>query len=181
MGRGCRKVRRPVYGRDVPSASKAPYPLEAVRMLRKTQRDGAELQLAEARVQLAQAQSALYALTQQRDTGAAERSEQANARSGRGADLARAGAYDARLAQAARELAKHEQAAKAVVRERERAVRIAEQTLLEAYREQQLIERHHERFAQAEHKRRVKAEELEDEDLLASRRAAGRAHDLEDG
>jgi hypothetical protein len=92
-----------------------------------------------------------------------------------GAQLALAGAWTARLREREREHAKRVVRARAELRSRERAVRLAELTLQQAYIEREVIERHHARFSQTERKRVDRALEAEDEDLAQHAHARSRS------
>jgi hypothetical protein len=153
---------------------KKPYPLEALRTLRKRTRDEAQGELAGAQAALEQAEACLREATQALQAQVSVRAKQNEARFERAADLVRAAAFDGRLHAEVQALVLREGQARQEVRTRERAVRVAREALRAAYGEQQVIERHHERFVDEERKRRDKADELEEEDLLAHREAKRR-------
>lgn len=155
---------------------------EAVAQLEALQQAAAEL--ARARDQslgCAAASDAEHGATRSRDT---ERAANPGAISGvrrvvrpaaiSGAELALAGAWTARLRERERGHAALVSQARAEVRSRERAVRLAELTLQQAYIERELIERHHARFAQTERKRAEREHEAESDDILQHAHARSR-------
>jgi hypothetical protein len=92
-----------------------------------------------------------------------------------GAQLALAGAWTTRLREREREHAKLVARARSELRSRERAVRLAELTLQQAYIQREVIERHHARFAQTERKRVERALEAEEDDLAQHAHAHARS------
>jgi hypothetical protein len=157
----------------------ARYPLAAARTQRDLARQTASRTLAEARARLAQAESSLRLAHAERAALLGERSATLAPEVGcqkartqqRAAELARSGAYAARLQHALAQLETHVQSAQAAVTERARVVRLAELTLTDAHAQRELVERHHERFRQAEDKALEHAHELEAEEL--QQRTAG--------
>jgi hypothetical protein len=150
-----------------------PYPMAAVRTQRDLARRQAMDQLAAAQVELqraeltlAAARAALSELQQRRSAelvpGAASTPRE---QPKLGSELARRGAYGARLQSRARELTAQLRAAESAVTERQRAVRMAELDLAQAHAQREVIERHHAQFQAGERKASERAEELEVEDL----------------
>jgi post-segregation antitoxin (ccd killing protein) len=82
-----------------------------------------------------------------------------------GAELARSGAYAARLRAEMAELAQRVRSSQEQLVERARALRLAELSLAEAYVQRELLERHHTRFREAQAKAIEHASELEVEEL----------------
>ena len=144
-----------------------PYPMAAVRTQRDLLRREAvarlatarsEMQLAEAA--LATAAAALSELQRRRSTGATHGHEWRAL----GSELARHGAFAARLESQARRLEAQLRAAAAVVATRQRAVRLAELGVTEAHAQREVVERHHAQFRATERKAAELAQELEAEE-----------------
>jgi hypothetical protein len=149
-----------------------PYPMAAVRTQRDLARWEAMAQLATAQAELqraeltlAAAHAALSELQQRRSAELAPAASIEREHPNLGSDLARRGAYGARLQSRARELAAQLRAAETAVTERQRAVRMAELDLAQAHAQREVIERHHAQFQASERKASERAEELEVEDL----------------
>jgi hypothetical protein len=156
----------------VAAMREARYPLAAARTLRETARRAAEDALHAARAKHSDAERAVATLQAAVDEKQARRvrtltPDPTSDRSQRsGADVARSGAYAARLHAELGRLAEQLRAAQATLKEQARAVRLAELAWQQAYAEHEALERHHERFRQAERKAADKADELEVEDRL---------------
>jgi hypothetical protein len=151
------------------SMRKSRYPLEQVRELRVRTYQEAELELARARGRLHDAEQALAAAQEALATHNAKRSgvvqPAAGARVVSSQALAWSGAYGARLQADGLKLKERVKAAQATLTAEARALRLAELTWHRAYADRELLNRHHERFLQAEKKAAERAEELEIEDL----------------
>jgi hypothetical protein len=149
---------------------KKPYPLEALRTVRSHAMQAAQLGLHDARAALHDAQSKLAEVRRAHDARLAERSHECGsdgAPSVCGAELARSGAYALRLqlahAASRDELRRAEQA----LRSCDRALRLAELTLEQAYIEREVVERHHATFALEVRKQAERALEDEHDDQQA--------------
>jgi exonuclease VII large subunit len=121
----------------------------------------AQSRLAEAEQALQAALAAHAALTTKRSrvvTPAPETGTQ------RGQTLALGGVYAARLYAEGRKLAARVQTAQTVVSAQARALRLAELSWQQAYAEREALERHHERFREAERKAAERAYEIETEE-----------------
>jgi hypothetical protein len=147
------------------------YPLATARTQRDQAQQVAQIRLAEARARLAQAESGLQtahatmaAVLEQRSATLAAPTAGVR-RHDRAAEIARNGAYAARLRAELNELTRRIRAEQQSVAEHARAVRLAELTLTDAYAQRELVERHHARFREAEHKASEHARELEAEEL----------------
>jgi hypothetical protein len=147
----------------------ARYPLAAARTQRDVARQVAELDLRSARATLLDAEQALEAARSAVAEHARRRSAVLSAQPLRceGSTLARSGAFAARLRAEGTQLAQQLRAAQAILAERARAVRLAELTWIQAHAEREALERHHERFREAERKAAERAYELELEERAA--------------
>jgi hypothetical protein len=145
----------------------ARYPLAAARAHRDQVQKAAQQQLAAAQVELAAADAIVSALLAKRDALRAQRTATvgAGAEPQSAAQIARSGAYGARLAGEQSRLIQQLSAATRVVTERARALRLAELTLIEAHGEREVIERHHARFQEEQRKLLERKHELEIEDM----------------
>jgi hypothetical protein len=148
------------------------YPLATARTQRDQAQQLAQTRLAEARARLAQAESGLQtahgtmaALLEQRSAALAPPTSAGARGCDRAAEIARSGAYAARLHAELNQLTLRIRAEQRSVAEHARAVRLAELTLSDAYAQRELVERHHARFREAEHKASEHAQELEAEEL----------------
>jgi hypothetical protein len=148
-----------------------PYPMAAVRTQRELLRREAMAQLATAQAELqraeltlAAARTALNELQERRCADLAPSISTPHERPSRGSDVARRGAYGARLQNRALELGAQLRAAEGAVAERQRAVRMAELDLAQAHAQREVLERHHAQFQASERKATERAEELEAED-----------------
>lgn len=141
----------------------ARYPLAAARTQRDLARQGAELELRNARASQQEAEQGVEAARARFAAHAALRSATMCAAPQRseGAALALTGAYAARLRTEGAKLAQQLRAAQVILAERARAVRLAELTWMQAHAEREAIERHHERFREAERKAADRKYELE--------------------
>jgi hypothetical protein len=149
---------------------KGRYPLEEVLAQRGRACQQAELDLALARGRLQDATLALAVAQAACTEHAGKRSrlvtptpEQA-ARLVSAQALAWSGAYAVRLRGEGQKLAECARAAQTVVSAQARAVRLAELSWQKAYAEREMLERHHERFREAERKAAERAYELEVEE-----------------
>jgi predicted transcriptional regulator len=143
-----------------------PYPLEALRVLRSRAQDAAatvykeaQRALEAARVAHTRAQDAADAIAERRRASVQTPFET-------GAEVATFSAWSAKLQRehaAARELVKR---TAAEVKRLTREERLAQDKLRQAFLERQIIERHHEKFAEAEKKRLQKIEDDEMDDLI---------------
>ena len=147
---------------------KSRYPLEQVLAQRARACQQAELELVVARGRLHDAEKALAAAQalcadhqgkRTRLVTPAPEHAQVSAQA-----FAWSGAYAARLREDGRKLAERAQAAQTVVTAQARALRLAELTWQRAYAEREALERHHERFKEAERKAAERAYELETEE-----------------
>jgi hypothetical protein len=148
---------------------KARYPLEAVLDQRNRTCQQAELDLAFARGKLQEAEQALAAAQAVFKAHSGKRSRlvtpvPGEARLVSAQALVWSGAYDARLREEGRKLADRVRSAQTVVSDQARAVRLAELSWQRAYAEREALERHHERFREAERKAVERAYELESEE-----------------
>ena len=147
---------------------KGRYPLEQVLAHRVRTCQEAELELVRARGRVHDAQVALAAAEEARRLHLEKRSRVVTPAPGQttisGHVLAWSGAYAARLQVESQKLTERVKAAQAVVASEARAQRLAELTWQRAYAERETLNRHHERFRQAERKAAERAEELEAED-----------------
>ena len=152
----------------------ARYPLAAALTQREHMQEAAKLRLMEARAAMAQAEAELSAATSAWSALASSRAallNQANkpsrtrASSRTGGELARDGAYAARLGLELAELAIRVQHARRALADHARSLRLAELHLTDAYAQRELVERHHARFQQAASRARERARELETEEL----------------
>jgi hypothetical protein len=155
-----------------------PYPLEVARTVRSHAQSSAELGLRDARARLADATAKLEGLQRiaaelarardesLRSAGSSKTAQVSESIGVSGAALARAGAWTARLHDRERAHRRLVEQAHSELRSQQRAVRLAELTLNQAYIEREVIERHHARFAQTERKRTERAQEAESDDLL---------------
>jgi hypothetical protein len=148
---------------------KSRYPLEQVLALRVRTCQEAEVELARARGRVQDAQVALAAAEEAHKAHAEKRTlvvtptaEQAFVSA---QALAWSGAYAARLHGEAKKLSEGVKAARAAASAEARALRLAELTWHQAYAERETLNRHHERFQEAERKVAQRADELEAEDL----------------
>jgi hypothetical protein len=153
------------------------YPLAAARTQRDQAQQVAKIRLAEARARLAQAETGLQAAQATMAAVLAQRSATTLAlpaaypnggcvrRHAGAAQIARNGAYAARLQTELNQLTLRIRAEQRSVAEHARAVRLAELTLADAHAQRELVERHHARFREAEHKASEHAAELEAEEL----------------
>jgi hypothetical protein len=141
----------------------ARYPLAAARTQRDLARQTAELELRNARAAHQDAAQAVEAAAARVAEHARQRTAAMCAAPLRseGARLAQSGAYAARLRAQGARLAQQLRAAQAILAERARAVRLAELTWMQAHAEREAIERHHERFREAERKAAERKYELE--------------------
>jgi chromosome segregation ATPase len=148
-----------------------PYPMAAVRTQRDLLRREAvarlatarsDLQLAEAT--LAAATAALSELQRRRSAGTSAAATKRSEPHALGSELARHGAYAARLQGQVRELQAQLRAAAAVLAERQRALRLAELSVVEAHAQREVVERHHAQFRAAERKAAELAQEIEAEE-----------------
>jgi len=151
----------------------ARYPLAAVRLQRDEARKAAHARLGVAQREWAEAQAALDAVSARREGLRAMRSASVNVeRPGiaqSAAEIARSGAYAARLGREQKQVDQQLSAAARALAERARAVRLAELALSEAHVQRELIERHHARFQEEQRKLSDRKEELEVEDLHRTR------------
>jgi hypothetical protein len=148
---------------------KRSYPLEQVLQLRVRTYQEAELELAQAKGRLHDAQLALAAAEDALKEHSAKRSRvvtpDPSTKLVSSQALAWSGAYAARLQADGLKLKERVKAAQSVVATESRAVRLAELTWHRAYADRELLNRHHERFLESERKAADRAEELEIEDL----------------
>jgi hypothetical protein len=145
----------------------ARYSLAAVRTQRDLARQSAQQDLVLAQVEVAKAHGEVDAARARLGEHDVRRTADLCARPilQSGAELARSGAYAARLGRERVGLQQQLSAALRSLAERERALRLAELTLREAHIQRELIERHYERFLAEQRKAADRAEELELEDL----------------
>lgn len=146
------------------------YPLEEVLAQRVRACQQAELELVVARGRLHDAETALAAAQALCVAHQGKRSrlvtptpEQAGQLVS-GQTFVWSGAYAIRLHAEARKLAERAKAAQTVVSAEARALRLAELSWQRAYAEREALERHHERFKEAERKAAERAYELETEE-----------------
>jgi hypothetical protein len=141
----------------------ARYPLAAARTQRDLARQAAELELRNARAAQQEAERAVEAARARSAAHAKQRSATMCAvpQRSEGAALSIRGAYAARLQADGARLAQQLRAAQVILAERARAVRLAELTWMQAHAEREAIERHHERFREAERKAAERKYELE--------------------
>lgn len=151
------------------SMRKGRYPLEQVLAQRGLAYQQAELELANARGKLQDAEKALTVAQAAVAEHAAKRAQvvspEAAGRSISAQALAWSGAYAARLQVEAQKLAARAREAQAGLAAAARAVRLAELTWQRAYAEREALVRHHERFRESERKAIEKAYEIEIEEL----------------
>jgi len=145
------------------------YPLEVVRTQRGSACQQAELEMVAARGKLHDAQKALSAAQEACNAHAGKRArlvapDPAQRVLVSAQALSWSGAYALRLFEEARKLARFAQDAQTEVAGRARAVRLAELAWQRAYAERETLERHHERFREAERKAAERAYELESEE-----------------
>jgi hypothetical protein len=144
------------------------YPLDAVRTQRDRACQQAEQALAAARSRLAEAEQVLAGARAAHEAHTGKRSRVVTPDPERGAfqpqALALFGAYGARLYEEGRKLAERVQRAQTVVSIQARALRLAELSWQRAYAEREALERHHERFREAERKAAERAYEIETEE-----------------
>jgi hypothetical protein len=149
---------------------KGRYPLEQVLAQRVCACQQAELELVVARGRLQEAEQALAAARAVYVAHQSKRSRLVTPTPEQAGSLVSAqtmvwsGAYAARLHAAGRKLAECAQAAQTVVAVQARALRLAELSWQQAYAEREALERHHERFREAERKAAERAYELETEE-----------------
>jgi len=149
---------------------KGRYPLEVVRTQRDQAYKQAELEMVRAQGALFDAEKALAAAQEACKAHASKRSRLVTPEPTEAAKLTStqalswSGAYSARLLEEARKLALLARAAQTNVATQARALRLAELTWHRAYAEREALERHHERFREAERKAADRAYELESED-----------------
>jgi hypothetical protein len=146
------------------------YPLEVVRTQREQAYKHAEFEMVSARGKLFEAEQALKAAQEACKAHASKRSRLVTPEPAEASQLMSAtrlswsGAYSARLLAEARKLALLAQAEQTHVAAQARALRLAELAWHRAYAEREALERHHERFREAERKAAERAYELESED-----------------
>ncbi|HET8935053.1 MAG TPA: hypothetical protein VFN67_16510 [Polyangiales bacterium] len=147
---------------------KSRYPLEQVLAQRVRACQQAELELVVARGRLHDAEKALAGAQavcaqhqSKRTRLVTPTPEQAKVSA---QAFAWAGAYAVRLREDGQKLAEQAKAAQTVVSAAARALRLAELSWQRAYAERETLERHHERFKEAERKAAERAYELETEE-----------------
>jgi hypothetical protein len=143
-----------------------PYPLEALRVLRSRAQDAASDAYKASQKALAAAQYAHARAQQDADAALERRRSVLEVPARTGAELAVAGVWAAKLQ---REHAATREVLKRTVTEVKRlarAERLAQDKLRQAFMERQIVERHHEKFAEAERKRLQKIEDDEMDDLI---------------
>ena len=152
----------------------ARYPLAAALTQREHLQEAAKLRLLEARAAMARAEAELSAATSAWSALASSRAalltREAKSPSPRGttrtgAELARDGAYSARLGGELATLAIRVEHARRALADHARSLRLAELHLCDAYAQRELLDRHHARFQQQALRAREYAQELETEEL----------------
>lgn len=156
---------------------KKPYPLEALRTVRSHALQDAQLGLQGARAARQDAQARLAEVRRAQAALLAERVRTSGADGPStlcGAELARSGNYALRLQLAYASSREQVRNAEGAVRRCERALRLAELTLHQAYVEHELVERHHATFAQEVRKKAERELEDEQDDWQAFMHSRGR-------
>lgn len=143
-----------------------PYPLEALRVLRSRAQDEAASAYKESQKALAAGQAAHARAQEAADALLECRRAALEVAPSTGGELAIAGVFASKLQRehaAAREALKQ---TAAEVRRLARAERLAQDKLRQAFLERQVVEKHHEKFAEAERKRLQRIEDDEMDDLI---------------